>query len=251
MFRLNDTGTPSQYFEGSASLGEPLYDATTLNYIFGDLKSNKGWIWTKGGKGFKPTDDYRYTIKSDDQSLVDYVKRIQQEEGIPDELVFTGYDGTNESVYFKNGVPYKLVGTKNGVGMDIIKGSMGSQAWAKEKMAHGTFDFMGGNALINELGTEAIVTPYGTVTSLPSHTGVVPADLTKNLWELGEVAPMIQKQLLGSISNDMSSKTVWGNDESFNIGVMNMTLSADSSFNIDAFVDAMKTHVALNKNNRR
>jgi hypothetical protein len=38
-------------------------------------------------------------------------------------------------------------------------------------------------------GTEAIVTPNGTITALPSHTGIVPADLTRNLYKLGEVAP--------------------------------------------------------------
>lgn len=35
---------------------------------------------------------------------------------------------------------------------------------------------------INELGTEAIITPSGTITALPSRTGIVPADITKNLW---------------------------------------------------------------------
>jgi hypothetical protein len=43
--------------------------------------------------------------------------------------------------------------------------------------------------MVNENGTEALVTPYGTLTSLPAHTGVVTADLTRNLSELGKVAP--------------------------------------------------------------
>lgn len=214
-------------------------------------------MWAKGingDKGFKPGakgSDARFSIKKEDEDFLSYIKRISQIDGVPDEMVFTGYDGTNESVYVKNGTPYKLVGTSNTTGMDIIKGGLTSTVWAREKMAHGAFDFRGGNALINELGPEAIVTPFGTVTTLPSHTGIIPADITKNLWELGEIAPMIQKHLLGQINNDMSHKVVWGNDESFNIGVMNMTLNPDSSFDIDAFVDAMKTHVALNKNNRR
>lgn len=42
LFKLNDTGTPSQYFQGTASLGDPQYDSTILGYIFGDLKSKKG-----------------------------------------------------------------------------------------------------------------------------------------------------------------------------------------------------------------
>lgn len=39
-----------------------------------------------------------------------------------------------------------------------------------------------GPALLNEEGVEAIVTPAGTITTLPSHTGIVPADITRNLW---------------------------------------------------------------------
>jgi hypothetical protein len=50
-------------------------------------------------------------------------------------------------------------------------------------------------AMINELGTEGIVTPQGTLTALPSKTGVVPADLTRNLYDLGEVAPNLIKRL--------------------------------------------------------
>lgn len=42
LFKLNDTGTPSQYFQGTASLGDPQYDSTILGYIFGDLKSKNG-----------------------------------------------------------------------------------------------------------------------------------------------------------------------------------------------------------------
>jgi hypothetical protein len=51
-------------------------------------------------------------------------------------------------------------------------------------------------SLINEPyagGTETIVTPSGTITALPSHTGIVPADLTRSLYQLGEVAPNLIK----------------------------------------------------------
>lgn len=75
--------------------------------------------------------------------------------------------------------------------------------------ASGTTSFPGGQTLINELGTEAVITPGGTLTALPSKTGIVPADITKNVWALGEVAPTLiarlssltQKPLAGNGAN--------------------------------------------------
>lgn len=75
--------------------------------------------------------------------------------------------------------------------------------------ASGTTSFSGGQTLINELGTEAVITPGGTLTALPSKTGIVPADITRNVWALGEVAPTLiarlgsltQKPLVGNGAN--------------------------------------------------
>lgn len=75
--------------------------------------------------------------------------------------------------------------------------------------ASGTTSFPGGQTLINELGTEAVITPGGTLTALPSKTGIVPADITRNVWALGEVAPTLiarlgsltQKPLTGNGAN--------------------------------------------------
>lgn len=75
--------------------------------------------------------------------------------------------------------------------------------------ASGTTSFPGGQTLINELGTEAVITPGGTLTALPSKTGIVPADITRNVWTLGEVAPTLiarlssltQKPLAGNGAN--------------------------------------------------
>lgn len=75
--------------------------------------------------------------------------------------------------------------------------------------ASGTTSFPGGQTLINELGTEAVITPGGTLTALPSKTGIVPADITRNVWALGEVAPTLiarlgsltQKPLAGNGAN--------------------------------------------------
>jgi hypothetical protein len=73
---------------------------------------------------------------------------------------------------------------------------IGDRTWRKWGHAEGTLDAPGGLSMVNEPwagGTEAIVTPHGTITALPSHTGIVPADLTRNLYKLGAVAPNLIK----------------------------------------------------------
>lgn len=107
-------------------------------------------------------------------------------------------------------------------------------------------------SFVNELGTEAIVTPQGTITSLPGHTGIVPADITANLWALGEVAP----NLLRAFGDTIMSRSGLipasaSTDESFNIGNLTMNVSADKSFDAEAFVQSIKDRVALTKNTRR
>lgn len=106
------------------------------------------------------------------------------------------------------------------------------------------------DAIINELGTEAIITPSGTLTALPAKTGIVPADITKNVWQLGEVAPTILRYLDQIISRDELSagKFAQNVDESFNISNLVMNVNADSSFDPDEFVRQIKSRVALTKN---
>ena len=103
---------------------------------------------------------------------------------------------------------------------------------------------------MNELGTEAIITPAGTLTALPSATGIVPADITKNLWQLGELSPGLLKALSGSLSqgNLLKNQLLGVTDDSFNVGVINMTVQADSTFDPDAWVKAIKNRAALSKN---
>ena len=72
--------------------------------------------------------------------------------------------------------------------------------------ASGTTSFSGGQTLINELGTEAVITPGGTLTALPSKTGIVPADITRNVWALGEIAPTLVARL-----SSLTQKTQAGN----------------------------------------
>lgn len=120
--------------------------------------------------------------------------------------------------------------------------------------AKGTLSKKGsGVSLVNELGTEAIVTPSGTVTALPSGTGVVPADITRNLWELGELAPGIMRALQmpilsGGIGNSALAPVY---DDSLSVNNINMVVNADGSFDADRFVQSLRDRVALTRNNRK
>lgn len=136
----------------------------------------------------------------------------------------------------------------------ILKGNDapdGTGIYKVQKAAKGSLGLKGGMSLINELGTEALVTPGGTITSLPSATGVVPADITKNLWTLGEVAPMFAKAMKTGFSDiqgfGTQDKSV---DESFNVGTVNMTVNADNTFDVDKWVNELKVKTALSRNIR-
>lgn len=103
-----------------------------------------------------------------------------------------------------------------------------------EKNASGATSFAGGLSLVNELGTEAIITPSGTVTALPSKTGIVPADITRNVWALGEVAPTLVAQL-GSLTQKMPSgnagNTTYEEGQYFDNFTMNVYPAKGDDFN--------------------
>ena len=120
----------------------------------------------------------------------------------------------------------------------------------------GSIDISKGNKiplLMNEEGSEAIVTPSGTITALPAHSGIVPADVTTNLWNLGNYAPdllrALQRQSLLSmgISGTAADNSV---DNSVNINTVQMTVDADGGFNVDSFVQQLQQVAALTRNNR-
>lgn len=121
---------------------------------------------------------------------------------------------------------------------DIIKPADSSKYindYKDQVRAKGDYNYQGGKVLINELGTEAIVTPQGTLTSLPSHSGIVPADLTKNLFSLGEIAPNLIATLRNQMPNVSKSDST-SNDNSTNIGTVYATFNADSGFDMNRFM---------------
>lgn len=111
----------------------------------------------------------------------------------------------------------------------------------------GTFSSTGGTSLINENGLESIITPQGTITSLPAKSGIIPADLTRNLWALGEVAPNLIARLGGS--NLQTNNNVATNDNSINVDTLNATFNTTKDFDTQKFWMAVKNETILTKNN--
>lgn len=104
--------------------------------------------------------------------------------------------------------------------------------------ATGTLSASGGPSLVNDdarYGLEGIITPQGTLTALPSKSGVVPADMTRNVWQLGELAPNLIKHLV-DIDSKVSSPNGFGTDESFNVEHLDIHMVAQPGFNMDDFV---------------
>ena len=115
------------------------------------------------------------------------------------------------------------------------------------KFASGTLSAPGGRSLINENGLESIITPSGTITSLPAKSGIVPADLTRNLWALGEVAPNLIARLGGNNlqTNNSNSST----DNSINIQNLDATFNTQSDFDGRRFLTDLRNQVILTANN--
>lgn len=113
--------------------------------------------------------------------------------------------------------------------------------------ASGTLSAPGGRSLINENGLESIITPSGTITSLPAKSGIIPADLTRNLWALGEVAPNLIARLGGNSlqTNNSNSST----DNSINIQNLDATFNTQSDFDGRRFLTDLRNQVILTANN--
>lgn len=129
-------------------------------------------------------------------------------------------------------------------------GLYGGGIYRLDAAAQGSLGLSGGLTMVNEHGTEAIITPSGTLTALPSGTGVVPADVTRSVWQLGELAPSILRAL-GYPNIMPNSATYNTNSDSLNIGSVVMNVSADEQWDPTQFVRDLKNLASLNKNNKR
>lgn len=110
----------------------------------------------------------------------------------------------------------------------------------------GTLSYSGGRTLINENGLESIITPQGTITSLPAKSGIVPADLTRNLWTLGEVAPNLIARLTGNNLQTTANSTT--NDNSIKVQNLNATFNTKNDFDGRQFWSDVRSQIVLSKN---
>ena len=123
--------------------------------------------------------------------------------------------------------------------------------WLKgyEANREGTYDFGGGATLINEEGTEGIITPQGVLTALPSKSGIVPADLTKNLFVLGEVAPNLVKTL-DSLTTPFEGAGVSNvDDHSTNVQNLYATFQAEEGFDFDSLLSDIRGVINTSRHN--
>ena len=180
---------------------------------------------------------------------------------------FTSYSGTFDDVK-KDIKPYDILINDWGSGfyqdravfmdgngkfrwVNSSEGVLYSNDWSeltkKNSFSAGIFSAPGGPSLINENGLESIITPRGTITSLPAKSGIIPADLTRNLWTLGEVAPNLIARLGGSNlqTNNSNSST----DNSINIQNLDATFNTHSDFDGHSFLTDLRNQVILTANN--
>lgn len=172
-----------------------------------------------------------------------------------------GYDLESESLTNKISAPgNSQIWTSNinrkGLSSDQIESLMeekidqwigGKKIPSYSSYASGTLSAPGGRSLINENGLESIITPSGTITSLPAKSGIIPADLTRNLWTLGEVAPNLIARLGGNNlqTNNSNSST----DNSINIQNLDATFNTQSDFDGHRFLTDLRNQVILTANN--
>lgn len=116
---------------------------------------------------------------------------------LPDYTIVMNNDYKDAYAWVKDGQLYWLTSKS---------GKVKKQYTWQNDWATGTLSSPEGLSLINELGTEAVITPGGTLTALPSKTGIVPADITRNVWALGEIAPTLVAQL-----SSLNQKALTGN----------------------------------------
>lgn len=177
---------------------------------------DKTWWWNQKAQIFFWSDDKQKWIS---------VRNAKENPKSYSEMLHTsGFQGR---FFTQNGEIYYL--GKDGVMYAVEKVS---------SHASGTLSTAGGLSMVNDdpqYGLEGIITPQGTLTALPSKSGVVPADLTRNVWQLGEVAPNLIKQLV-DINGKFSHTTGFGTDESFNVEHLDVHMVAQPGFDMDDFV---------------
>lgn len=161
---------------------------------------------------------------------------------LPDYTIIMNDDYKDAYAFVKDGKLYWLSDTKGNVKKEYT--------W-QDTWASGTLSTpIDSTALINELGTEAVITPGGTLTALPSKTGIVPADITRNVWALGEVAPTLVAQL-----SSLNQKALTGNagnttyEEGQYIDNLTMNVYPTKDYDMDKLLSEARAKAKLTRHN--
>lgn len=156
---------------------------------------------------------------------------------LPNYSIVANEWGKDEYNFVLDGALRKLVDAKTGEN---------ASGYARGTLSKSSSDL----SYINELGTEAIITPSGTLTALPSKTGIIPADITKNLWGLGEVAPNLVGMLdsLKQQRFDTEAKTIT-NEDGVYIDRLDMSIYPKEGYNMDEFISQLRARAALTRQN--
>lgn len=149
--------------------------------------------------------EYTKTLVSDVADIKDFLLHGKKSKNFQEMLDFVKEKNLLQGDYNRWGEAFKTYGMLDKWNSLTYEEKKAIKNQANTR-AGGDISFQGGKALINELGTEAVITPGGTLTALPSKTGIVPADITRNVWALGEVAPTLVAQL-----GSLTQKTLSGN----------------------------------------
>lgn len=223
--------------------------AATYYKITADQKGYENAI-LKFRKALK---QYQDTVKELDELIPGYADKLNSEQKVMYQL-----DPNKADVYNYADIYTASTGTPQyatpGYGASVMNAARLKHNYVTmDVFAEGSTGVPGGLALINEKGTEAVITPNGTITALPSESGIVPADITKNVWQLGEVAPSILRALgYPNINNtNIGGSSSINNSDSLNIGTINMNVSADDTFDGEKFIQTLKQQASLNRNTRR
>ncbi|MDD4156860.1 MAG: hypothetical protein PHY08_09840, partial [Candidatus Cloacimonetes bacterium] len=205
-------------------------DSTNNTYqqIVGDAKTGGVAYWSEMRPGeTRSFDNKTGIVKDPNFNLTEWASKQK------DNTIVSGYAWDDEYAFIKNGRIYDLGQIK--------------------RKAEGDYSLnKSGIYNINEPefgGTEGIITPQGTLTALPSKTGIVPADLTRNLFILGEVAPNLIQQL-SSLNRQSIYKQKYINDESMNIDNLIVHLQANKGLDAEAFLKSIKAQINITKHNK-
>lgn len=223
------------YFTMVKYTNEEVSDDTFTDNTYRKYKKSPGKSWEALGKSWEDI------VKNDQLQPGDFILVDKRGNKL-------AYVGTDKKLYWvQTKKPKDQSYGGNGDINYTTKGNNPDIDYSNMR-AKGDYNYQGGKVLINELGTEAIVTPQGTLTSLPSHSGIVPADLTKNLFSLGEIAPNLIATLRNQMPN-VSKSNATSNDNSTNIGTVYATFNADSGFDMNRFMIDLRSAAGNTRHN--